>query len=146
HQTFCLHAVGGDMDPNTLRERFAEARVARLATVTADERPHLVPCCFALVDDRIVTAVDGKPKSTLALRRLENVRSHPAASLLVDQYDDDWSQLWWIRVDGQSRVVESGAERDAAVATLVEKYHQYQHVPILGAVIVIERLRWRAWP
>ena len=105
-----------------------------------------MPCCFALVGDRIVTAVDGKPKSTLALRRLDNVRAHPAASLVVDHYDDDWSQLWWIRADGESRVVEEGAERDAAIAALTEKYEQYQRVPILGAVIVIERLRWRAWP
>ena len=106
----------------------------------------MVPCCFALEDDRIVTAVDGKPKSTLALRRLDNVRAHPAASLVVDHYEDDWTQLWWIRVDGACRVVDAGAEREEAVAALTEKYEQYQRVAILGAVIVIEELRWRAWP
>src|SRR5947207_15569308 len=93
-----------------ITERFAAAPVARLATVTADGRPHVVPCCFALTGDRIVTAVDGKPKSTLALRRLDNVRAHPAAALVVDHYDDDWSQLWWIRADGDGRVVEDGPE------------------------------------
>src|SRR5437762_14119514 len=97
-------------------ERFAAAPVARLATITAAGWPHVVPCCFALIGDRIVTAVDGKPKSTLALRRLANVRAHPATSLVVDHYDDDWSQLWWIKVDGRSRVVETGDERDVAVA------------------------------
>src|SRR4051812_31120872 len=117
------------MDPADQRHRFETARVARLATVTSDGRPHVVPCCFALAGDTIVTAVDGKPKSTLALRRLENVRAHASASFVVDQYDDDWSQLWWVRVDAEARVVEAGADRDDAVALLVAKYEQYRQLP-----------------
>ena len=83
-----------------MRQRLAGARVARLATLTPDGRPHVVPCCFALVEDTLYSAVDGKPKTTLALRRLDNVRAHPACSLLVDHYADDWAALWWVRVDG----------------------------------------------
>ncbi len=79
------------MDEGTARRRVAEARVGHLATVTPQGRPHVVPCCFVLDGDRIVSAVDAKPKSTLALARLANLRAHPEAALLVDRYDEDWS-------------------------------------------------------
>src|SRR5690606_37163913 len=85
------------VDERTMRARVAAARVGTLATVTRDGRPHVVPCCFAVDDDTVWSAVDAKPKSTLALRRLENVRANPAASLLVDHYEDDWTRLWWVR-------------------------------------------------
>lgn len=130
-----------------MRSRLGDARVGRLATVTDEGRPHVVPCCLALADDDVVySAVDAKPKSTLALRRLANLRAHPHASLLVDHYNDDWSTLWWIRVDGNGRVVDDGPERDRAVALLTTKYAQYRTVPPPGAVVAIDGLRWRAWP
>jgi len=124
-----------------MRQRMASARVARLATVRPDGTPHIVPCCFVLDGDTIYSAVDAKPKTTLALQRLANVRANPHASLVVDHYDDDWSQLWWIRVDGDARVVES----DVAVALLRAKYPQYAQTPPPGAVVAIAVTRWRAW-
>src|SRR5947209_988633 len=89
-----------NVDHATMRQRMREARVGRLATVTGEGRPHVVPCCFVLAGDAAVvySAVDGKPKSTLQLRRLANIRANPYASLLVDHYADDWSALWWVRV------------------------------------------------
>ena len=99
--------------PPPLRQRLAQARVGRLATVTADGRPHVVPVCFALAGGRIYTAVDAKPKSTRALQRLDNVRATGRASLLVDHYEEDWSQLWWVRVDGPAEVIDSSAALDA---------------------------------
>ena len=81
------------MDDAELRERVSSARVGRLATVSPDGRPHVVPVCFARVGDELVTAVDAKPKSTAALTRLANVLAHPPVTLLVDHYDDDWSSL-----------------------------------------------------
>jgi PPOX class probable F420-dependent enzyme len=129
-----------------MRTRVAGARVGRLATVTDEGRPHLVPCCFALVGDTVYSAVDAKPKSTLALRRLANVRATGHASLLVDHYDDDWSALWWVRVDGAGRVVESGPERDTALAALATKYEQYRRTPPPGPVVALDITRWRAWP
>ena len=129
-----------------MRAWVAAARVGRLATVTAGGRPHVVPCCFAAHDGALVSAVDAKPKSTMALRRLDNVRANPAASLVVDHYDDaDWGRLWWVRVDGTARVVEGGAERDAAVAALVAKYPQYREQPPPGAVLVLHPVTWRGW-
>lgn len=129
-----------------MRERVASARVGRLATVTTGGRPHVVPCCFALVGDAVYSAVDAKPKSTLALRRLENIRAHPTTSLLVDHYGEDWSELWWVRVDGHARIVDGGPERHAALEQLSEKYEQYRHEAPPGPVIAIDVTGWRAWP
>ena len=133
-----------------MRRRVAEARVGRLATVTAAGRPHVVPCCFVLDGDldgdTMFSAVDAKPKSTLALRRLDNLRAHPAASLLVDHYSDDWSELWWVRLDGDGRVVTGGAERDRAIALLAGKYQQYLATPPPGPVIALDVTAWRSWP
>jgi PPOX class probable F420-dependent enzyme len=134
------------MNHDEMRARVAEARVGRLATITADGGPHLVPCCFALAGDIVYSAVDAKPKSTLALRRLANVRANPRAALLVDFYADDWSTLWWVRIDGRARVIESGEERDAATALLTAKYDQYTSQPPPGPVLAIDIVTWRAWP
>jgi PPOX class probable F420-dependent enzyme len=134
------------MEPALRRDRLAAARVARLGTVTAEGHPHLVPCCFALVGDTAYSAVDAKPKSTLALRRLANLRANRQASLLVDHYAEDWSALWWIRVDGTGRVIEDGAERASALAALAAKYDQYRRQPPPGPVVALDIARWRAWP
>jgi PPOX class probable F420-dependent enzyme len=102
-----------------------------------------VPCCFALDGERIVSAIDAKPKSTRALRRLENIRAHATAALLVDHYAEDWTTLWWIRVDAAARVAEGDDAH--ALAVLAEKYEQYAATPPRGPVIVLEDLRWTSW-
>lgn len=136
------------MDADRARQLVAGGRVGRLATVTADGEPHQVPCCFVLDGDTLYTAVDDvKAKRSAALRRLDNVRANPVASLLVDHYDEDWSALWWVRVEGPARVVDP-AEDEAARARhlLAAKYEQYRLRPPPGAVLAIEIQRWRAWP
>lgn len=128
------------------RERFAAARVARLATTTPEGRPHLVPVVFAVVGDRVWTAVDAKPKSTRSLRRLANVESNPRVSLLVDRYEDDWSALWWVRVDGHATVVPVEAqEGDLALSALAAKYPQYAAQAPSGPLIRIEVDHWTSW-
>src|SRR6187397_2768867 len=109
-------STAGEASPSAVtRARFAQARVARLATIGPDSRPHLVPIVFVVVDDVVWSAVDSKPKSTRALRRLDNIRSHPRVSVLVDHYDDDWTSLWWVRIDGDAQVVgHESAEAAAA--------------------------------
>jgi PPOX class probable F420-dependent enzyme len=130
------------VDESAMRERVARARAGVLATVRDDGSPHVVPVCFALVDDEIVTAVDAKPKSTRALARLNNIRGQPAVALLVDHYADDWTQLWWIRVDGSGRVEDL---TNAWRAALQAKYAQYVDAPPAGPAIVIRPRRWSGW-
>src|SRR2546423_12501213 len=115
------------MDEATRRARFAGARVAHLATVTPEGRPHVVVCCFAVEGDVAYTAIDDvKAKSTLALARVRNVAAVPLAALLVDHYDEDWSRLWWVRADGHARVVADGSERAHGLDVLAAKYEQYR--------------------
>jgi len=136
------------MDQALIRQRSAAARVARLATVTPDGRPHIVPCCFAVDGDCAFTAVDDiKAKTTRDLRRLRNLLAHPAVSLLIDHYVEDWSALWWIRMDGRAHLAEHGStEHIHAQEVLASKYDQYRRRPPPGAVVVVEIDTWRAWP
>ena len=129
------------LPPAIAEERLARARIGRLATVTPAGRPHVVAVCFALAGRRIVTAVDAKPKDTAELARLDNVRATGRASLLVDHYEEDWSALWWVRVDGIAEVIRS----ETAIDALAAKYEQYREERPPGPVIAIEPERWRSW-
>ena len=132
------------MSPAEARARFAAARVARLATADAAGRPHLVPIAFAVAGETIYSAVDAKPKRSRALRRLANVRTNPAVSLLVDHWDEeDWSRLWWVRADGRGRVLgPDEAEARRAVELLHERYPQQRAD---GEVLAVEVERWSGW-
>src|SRR3954463_7566126 len=125
----------------TAEERLAAARVGRLATVTADGRPHVVAVCFAALEGRIYTAVDAKPKATRALKRLENVRATGRASLLVDHYEEDWARLGWVRGGGAATVEDS----TTAVDALAAKYAQYRDQRPGGPLVAIAPDRWRSW-
>jgi PPOX class probable F420-dependent enzyme len=122
------------------RDRIAAARVARLATVRSDGRPHLVPVTFAVLptrDDesvRLAFAVDHKPKRSAALQRLDNIAGTPDISLLIDGYDEDWDRLWWFRIDGTARIV---TESDEAIDALQDKYDQYKEIRPSGPVVLI---------
>jgi PPOX class probable F420-dependent enzyme len=127
-------------------QRVRDARVGRLGTTTPDGRPHLVPVCFALLDEMVYTAVDGKPKSTGTLRRIRNIETTAATCLLVDHYDENWDNLWWVRLDGAARIVGSSGEAELARAALTTKYRQYESVAIPGPVIALEIATWAMWP
>lgn len=135
------------MSPDQARERFAAARVARLATADAAGRPHLVPIVFVVVRKTVYSAVDAKPKRTTALRRLANVAVNPSVALLVDHYDDaDWTALWWVRADGAGRILAaSGAEARRAIELLAERYPQDRDEPAEGPVLAVDVARWSGW-
>ncbi len=125
--------------------RLTSARVARLATTDPDGRPHLVPIVFAVEGDTLYSAVDRKPKRSKNLRRIENARARPDVTILVDHYDDDWGQLWWIRLRGRARVLDDGDERAHALALLQEKYPQYRSEPPDGPVLAVDIGDVRSW-
>ena len=97
-------------------------------------------------DTTVVTAVDHKPKSTKHLKRLANIRSYPEVTLLVQNYsDDDWDSLWWVRIRGRARVVETGDDRELALDMLCDKYEQYKDERPQGAVVIVEVLAVSGW-
>ena len=143
------------LDVTDARRRFAGVRVARLATVSPDGRPHLVPFTFVLGSragesgsgpgDRIYSAVDAKPKTSADLRRLRNIRANPRVAVLADHYEDDWDGLWWVRADGQAAILDDPAAMAPALALLAGRYPQYREHPPAGPVISIHVDRWTGW-
>jgi PPOX class probable F420-dependent enzyme len=133
------------VDEPEMRRRVTAARSARLATVDERGRPHLVPVCYVLLGETAYSAVDHKPKRGTRLRRLANVEATGVACLLVDEYAEDWSSLWWVRLDGRGRVVAEPDEAAAAVAALVAKYPQYAERPPTGPVLAVDVTRWTGW-
>ena len=134
------------MNESELLELLSDARVATLASIRADGRVDLVPVTFAFDVRTVVTAIDHKKKSTTELKRLENIKQFPEVTLLVDRYDDDdWKQLWWVRIRGRAKVYQSGNEFDRAIDLLSERYTQYVEKRPKGPAIVIERTELTGW-
>ncbi len=140
------------MDAERARDRFAGARVARFATIGPDARPHLVPVTFAVMPDGgdgvIVFAVDHKPKTTTALRRLRNIADSPKVAFLADHYDADWTALWWVRADAVAEVLPAGGEDprfDVALDALAGRYPQYRQRRPDGPVVWSTVTQWSGW-
>ncbi|MYE13538.1 MAG: TIGR03668 family PPOX class F420-dependent oxidoreductase [Gammaproteobacteria bacterium] len=119
----------------------ARLPVARLATVTGGQ-PHLVPVVFCECEGAVFIPIDGKPKSGRRLRRVTNIEANPAVSLLIDEYEDDWSRLRWLRADGTATVV--GLSPTVA-RQLREKYPQYETTAIGDTAIRIQVAHTQAW-
>lgn len=128
-----------------MRRLVSPAPVGRLATVRSDGHPHVVPICFVITDDVIYSAVDDKPKRHRHLQRISNVTATGTASLLVDEYHDDWSRLWWVRIDGRARLVDNTAESERAISLLSDKYPQYRNRRPPGPVLALDVQRWVGW-
>lgn len=126
-------------------------RVARLATTDAQGRPHIVPVCFAYDGECFYTAIDRKPKRVAAerLRRVKNIASVSNVALLIDQYEEDWSRLWYILIRGQAKLLPESAqqERARAIRKLRAKYPQYSRemLPDDAPVIRIRPRRITSW-
>ena len=136
------------MDERTV-DQLDRMRVATLATVSAAGRPHLVPVVFARDGSDLVTAIDGKPKKGRVLARLENISRDPRVTLLAHSYDEDWSKLWWVRVDGRASLEDGGEGFQRALVALRNRYPQYDSLALPGPVIriIIERATsWEATP
>ena len=132
--------------PSWVAPAIEHARVARLATTSGDGVVRLVPICFAIVEQRLVSAVDHKPKSTERLHRLDDIAASGVATVLIDHYDDDWTQLWWVRIRGSAEVHgDDEALVARARAALVAKYAQYQARPPVGPVYSVALDELRAW-
>jgi PPOX class probable F420-dependent enzyme len=128
-----------------MRELVLPAPVGRLATVRNDGRPHVVPICFVIIEDVIYSSVDDKPKRHRHLQRISNVTATGTASLLVDEYNDDWSRLWWVRLDGRARMIDDTSEAERAIRLLRDKYAQYRDQPPSGPVLAVDIQRWVGW-
>ncbi len=115
-------------------------RVARLATADADGHPHVVPVCYAFDDTRFYTPLDEKPKRVeeSKLRRVRNIEARHEASLLIDQYDDDWSRLGYVLVHGHAKLLQPGDPlHTQALALIRARYVQYRTMELERHLVIV---------
>ena len=126
-------------------QRLTGSTVARLATVSKEGRPHIVTIVFVIDEETLYFAVDAKPKKTTDLQRLKNIAANPSVTVLADHYEDDWTKLWWVRVDGTARAITDSAEAERAIDLLAEKYEQHKRERPTGPVVAIHIERLTGW-
>lgn len=139
--------MGLDTVPGWARELLSRARVARLGYADGEDRPRVLPVTFAVADGFVWTAIDDeKPKRRAEPARVSYLRRRPEASLLVDEYDDDWTRLTWVQVLGRVSVVAAD-DAPGAMEALAAKYAQYAARRPPGPLLRLEVervLHWRA--
>ena len=128
----------------------SHSRVAHLATAASDAVPHAVPLCFWFDGANFYFVIDEKPKrhSGLKLKRMRNITANPAVSLLIDHYEEDWSQLAYVLINGTARIVEAREEYLLALRNLRDKYPQYRNMALnyeTNLMVRIEPLRVHIW-
>ena len=126
-----------------LSDLLAKWPVARLATVNENNQPHLVPIVFVAHEGVLWSPIDGKRKQMVELQRMQNVKGNSNFSLILDQYDSDWKKLWWVRLDGQSKIHTVVDQTSAQViAALREKYPQYEKISLFKNQLLLLKLMW----
>jgi PPOX class probable F420-dependent enzyme len=125
------------------QQRFLETqRVARLATADARGRPHVIPVCFAVADGTLYVTIDEKPKrpSATPLKRLRNIEENPAVAIVADRYDEDWTRLGWVMLQGRADILRDGSEYARAQALLRARYAQLRAMSIEGLPVIAVRV------
>jgi PPOX class probable F420-dependent enzyme len=118
----------------------ARQRVAHLATSDEHGSPHLVPVCYAFDGQYFYTPLDEKPKhvNILKLRRVRNIEARHEASLLIDQYNDDWGQLGYVLIHGSAELIEADNEMHAhAIKLLRNRYQQYRSMSLEKLPVIV---------
>jgi len=115
-----------------------DSRVARLATVSRDGQPLVVPICYAYDGERLYSVIDRKPKRVPPekLRRVRHIQENPKVSLVIDEYDEDWTKLRYVIIQAEAEVLFEGEEQERAIALLREKYSQYQNMDLTGSPVI----------
>jgi PPOX class probable F420-dependent enzyme len=125
--------------------RIASQSVAHMASSGSDGKPHIVPITFAIEGRVLYFAVDAKPKRTTDLKRLRNIAANPAVSILIDHYEDEWEKLWWVRLDGNARILGDNDEIERALDLLAARYRQYRTNRPHGPVVEVAIGRASGW-
>ncbi|MAZ59372.1 MAG: TIGR03668 family PPOX class F420-dependent oxidoreductase [Chloroflexi bacterium] len=124
--------------PQTQIEALSDATVARLATADRSGIPHVVPVCFGVSNGCIFILLDHKPKRAKLtnLKRVKNILENSNVSLIIDYYDDDWTNLWYILISGHAALLEETPERPAVLDILVNKYPQYESIDLYSNPLI----------
>ena len=137
-------------------QRLTDAPVGHLSTAGKSGVPHVIPVCFALRlhhnGPSIYIVLDQKPKraALTRLRRVRNILENPQVALVVDHYEADWTQLWYILLTGTAELLEEGPDEDGerahAIHLLRQKYAQYREMDIADNPVIKITPTWvAAW-
>ncbi|HUC16383.1 MAG TPA: TIGR03668 family PPOX class F420-dependent oxidoreductase [Acetobacteraceae bacterium] len=119
----------------------ATCRVGHLATAGRDAAPHVVPVCFAVEGSALYVTIDEKPKRAgRRLRRIANILENPAACFVADHYDENWTRLAWVMLQGNAEILADGDEHDAAQALLRRRYPQLAAMDISDLPVIALRV------
>ena len=133
------------------------ARIARLATVDLECKPHLVPVVFVYDNDGdfYFIPIDEKTKRSRPenLKRVRNIKENPNVALLIDEYNEDWTKLYFIMIQGKASIIGSNKKLDKNEMSLLKKAHkllrnkypQYQKIGVGEYVIMIMPQKVIAW-
>jgi PPOX class probable F420-dependent enzyme len=130
------------------RRFLASQRIAHLATADLGAMPHVVPVCFVICADTVYITIDAKPKSRPAneLKRIRNITANPRVAIVADRYDEDWTRLGWVMLQGRAEILLEGREHDEAQALLCARYAQLQSMRIAACPVIAVRIeRARSW-
>ena len=118
-------------------------RVARFATAEPSGQPHVVPICYAVSDNSIYFTIDEKPKQLTdrPLKRIRNLQNNPHVALVVDRYEDDWTQLGWVMVQGEATLLDDGEEHTEAQRLLKTRYPQLHGMQISDLPVIAVRIK-----
>jgi PPOX class probable F420-dependent enzyme len=120
--------------------------VGRLGLLDDEGGPRVLPVTYAVVEGRIWSAIDQKPKRVEEPARLRFLRRDPRAALTVDRYSDDWDQLAWVQVLGRVSIL-GVSEGPVGLDALRAKYEQYRAEAPPGPLLALKPERtlwWRA--
>ena len=118
-------------------------RVARFATAEPSGQPHVVPICYAVSDNSVYFTIDKKPKQLTdkPLKRIRNLQNNPHVALVVDRYEDDWTQLGWVMVQGEAALLDDGEEHTEAQRLLKARYPQLHGMQINDLPVIAVRIK-----
>jgi PPOX class probable F420-dependent enzyme len=89
----------------------------------------LCPSVFLYDGSVFYTAVDKKPKLVAPeeLARVRHIRATPQVGLLIDEYYEAWTRLWFVLAHGTAKLIPKSAtkERARVIRHLRKKYPQY---------------------
>jgi PPOX class probable F420-dependent enzyme len=117
-------------------------RVARFATAEHGGQPHVVPICYAVYDNSVYFTIDEKPKqlTNKPLKRIRNLQINPHVALVVDRYEEDWTQLGWVMVQGEAALLDDGEEHTKAQRLLKARYPQLHGMQIGDLPVIAVRI------
>ncbi len=110
----------------------------------------VVPICYAFDGEALFSAVDAKPKTEAPerLKRIRNIRENTKVSVVIDHYEEDWTRLRHVLIQGDAEVLTGGVEFSRGADLLLAKYPQYRAMGLnreAGVMIKVTPSRVKEW-